>query len=107
MDNKLTDTSLEQLATLSKLNLSDSTKEDMRRDLSQLLAYVDKLNELNTENLPPLTHFSECILPFHDGSSVSGLRKDLPSPSPAPEQLVSLAPKHADSYYIVPNTLSN
>lgn len=110
MNNKLTDELLEQLATLSKLEVSDSDKTELRKDLAQMLAYVDKLRELNTEGTPPLTHFPECtrkldtVCAATSASSSSELRKDVPCQQPDSEQFVTLAPKQADGHYVVPNT---
>ena len=130
MENKLTDELLEQLATLSKLELNDSDKTELREELAQMLAYVDTLNGLRTDDTPPLTHFPECVCPLDtDRSASSGcapcplaaesfevsgsapsvlrLREDIPDSQPHPEELVALAPRRDTSYYIVPNTLHN
>lgn len=99
METKLTDELFEQLATLSKLELTDSKKTGLREDLAQMLTYVDKLGELCTEDTPPLSHFP--------AQSASPLREDIPCPYPQPEQFVALAPGRDASYYIVPSTLHN
>lgn len=111
MTYRLTDEQLEQLATLAKLDLIDSEKNALRIELAQLLAYVNKISELPTENVLPLTHFPECIQQLsHSGvASVSdlGLREDFPNRTPHPEQFVSLAPKQQDACYVVPNTFQS
>lgn len=115
MTNKLTNELLEQLATLSKLELTDTNKTELCKDLEQLLAYVDKISELSTDDTLPFTHFSECTCHLDaDNHSVTdtllpppGLREDIPRPAAHPEQLVALAPKQTESYYIVPNTFQN
>ena len=112
MKSKLSDTVLEQLATQSKLELTDSDKTELRRDLVQMLTYVDKLRELNTEDSPTLTHFPECICKIDTVRSVSSapaqssspLREDIPGSQLPSELLLSLAPRKDDRYYIVPNT---
>lgn len=115
MENKLTDELLEQLATLSKLELNDSDKTELRKELEQMLAYVDTLSGLCTDDTLPLTHFPEFIRQLDAESfaasgsapSVLRLREDIPDPQPQPEELIALAPKRDFSYYIVPNTLHN
>jgi len=114
MDHRLTDTVLEQLATLSKLELTDTNKTELCKDLEQLLTYVDKISELSTDDTLPLTHFPETICrpdaenpvatttPLQPGPK---LREDIPCPDTHPEQLIALAPNQKDSYYIVPNSL--
>lgn len=116
MDHRLTDNIFEQLTTLSKLKLTDTNKTELCKDLEQLLAYVDKISELSIDGTLPLTHFPETFchlgtecptastVPLHPAPE---LRSDTPHLDIQPEQLVALAPKQRDSYYIVPNTLQN
>lgn len=114
MDHRLTDNVFEQLATLSKLELTDTNKPELCKDLEQLLAYVDKINALSTDDAVPLTHFPETIChPVAETPTATiaplqptpGLREDIPHPDAHPEQLVALAPNQKDSFYIVPNSL--
>lgn len=111
MTHQLTDEQLAQLATLAKLNLIDSEKNALRVELAQLLSYVDKISELPTEDVLPLTHFPECVQQLNNSSvaSVSGpaLREDIPDRPPHPEQFVSLAPQQKDNCYLVPNTFQS
>ena len=112
MDNFLSDELLEQLATLSKLELADSDKQELRSNLTQMLSYVDKLRELGTEDISPLSHFPECSCRLDatlsgttaPAPSIPGLREDIPCPQTHPETFTSLAPKQEGGYYIVPNT---
>ena len=110
MNNTLTDELIEQLATLSKLELSDADKTKLRKELAQMLAYVDQLSKLNTEGILPLTHFPECtrqldtVCTATSAPAIPQLREDIPCSQPGPEQLVALAPRKSDGYYVVPNT---
>ena len=108
MTHQLTDEQLAQLATLAKLNLIDSEKNALRVELAQLLAYVDKISELPTEDVLPLTHFPECVQQLNNSGVASApgpaLREDIPDRPPHPEQFVSLAPQQKDNCYLVPNT---
>lgn len=103
---KLTDQLLEQLATLSKLNLTDADKTDLGHGLSQMIAYIDKLKELCTDETLPLTHFPE-LIPECDANGIKELREDTPSPFSFAQQLISLAPEQTGSYYTVPNAIDN
>ena len=58
---KINDELIEYIAELSRLELSAEEKEARKKDLSDILDYMDKLNELNTEGLPEMTHsFEAC-----------------------------------------------
>jgi len=52
VDNETVD----RIAELAKLNFNDDAKEDIKTDLNKMLNFVDKLNELNTENIEPLIY---------------------------------------------------
>lgn len=46
---------VEHVANLSRIELTEEEKEKFERDLSTILDFVGKLNEVNTENVKPLT----------------------------------------------------
>ena len=50
---KITDKELTHLAELSNLSLSDEEKTSLKTDLSNILKYVSKLDELNVEGVEP------------------------------------------------------
>lgn len=47
---------VDKIAELAKLEFNEKTKEEIKADLNKMLAFVDKLNELNTENVEPLIY---------------------------------------------------
>jgi len=55
VNNKL----IQDIAKLSKLKFDDSAEEKMKADLEKMLAFVDKLNEIDTEDVDPLIYMSE------------------------------------------------
>jgi aspartyl-tRNA(Asn)/glutamyl-tRNA(Gln) amidotransferase subunit C len=44
------------LSRLARINLSDAEKEAISQDLENILAYVDKMNELDTAHIEPTSH---------------------------------------------------
>ena len=44
------------IATLARLKFDDETAERFKNDLNNILGYIDKLNELNTDNIEPTSH---------------------------------------------------
>ncbi|MFT6175212.1 MAG: aspartyl-tRNA(Asn)/glutamyl-tRNA(Gln) amidotransferase subunit C, partial [Cryomorphaceae bacterium] len=55
VDNALID----KLANLSKLEFDEESKERIKKDLTRMLAFVEQLNELDTEGVEPLIHVNE------------------------------------------------
>ena len=50
----LTDTEVEHIAKLARIKITDSERETFKGELSSILDYVAKLNEVNTDNVQPL-----------------------------------------------------
>ncbi len=47
---------VDKIATLAKLEFNDNAKEEIKEDLNKMLHFVDKLNELDTDNVEPLIY---------------------------------------------------
>ena len=52
----VSDEMIEYVGILAKLELSGAEKEEAKKDMERMLAYIDKLNELDTEGVEPMTH---------------------------------------------------
>ncbi|MBR0598408.1 Asp-tRNA(Asn)/Glu-tRNA(Gln) amidotransferase subunit GatC [Sinanaerobacter chloroacetimidivorans] len=53
---KITDELIDYIGELSRLELSGEEKENAKKDLTDILNYMDKLNELDTSGMPEMTH---------------------------------------------------
>ena len=56
MAYRIDDATIEYVGILAKLELSESEKEDAKKDMGRMLDYIDKLNELDTDGVEPMTH---------------------------------------------------
>lgn len=52
----VTKNDVEHIAKLAKLEIKEYEINEFTSQLNQVLEYVDKLNELDTENVEPLSH---------------------------------------------------
>lgn len=86
---------IKTVAALAKLELSEEEKEQARKDMSGILEYVDKLNELDTENIEALSHTFSIHNVF---------REDVVSNEDDRENMLANAPESKDGYYMVPKT---
>ncbi len=84
------------IAELARLSLSEEEVEAMTGVLNNILEYFDKLSELDTENVEPLTH----ILPVENVT-----REDKIAPSFDQETALANAPKHARGHFIIPKVI--
>lgn len=87
---------VEQIAELARLQLDESELEDYTIQLNKILEYVEKLNELDTENVKPLSHPIE-------GENV--FREDIVEPSVDREEALKNAPSKDDEFFKVPKVI--
>lgn len=95
MAEKITDETIEYVGILAKLELSDKEREQAKTDMSRMLEYIDKLSELNTEGVEPMSH----VFPVQNV-----FREDVVTNSDIREQLLSNAPEQKDGMFMVPKT---
>jgi len=96
MANIISDETMEYVGILAKLELSDAEKEAAKRDMGQMLDYIDKLNELDTSGVEPMSH----VFPV---SNV--FREDAVENGDEHEKMLANAPKVKDGMYQVPKTV--
>jgi len=91
---QIDDTVLAKLEKLSHLRIDENKKQEVKEQLSGILAYIDNLNELDTDALS--SSFSTL-----DGGTP--LRVDMPREShEIAKDILSNAPKGRDDFFIVP-----
>ena len=56
MANIISDETIEYVGILAKLELSPEEKEQAKKDMGNMLDYIDMLNELDTEGVEPMSH---------------------------------------------------
>ena len=94
----ITDKTVDELAHLARLQFEGEEKEAIRKDLSRILDFMEKLNELDTNGIEPLIHLSE---------EFNVLRNDKAHNPITQEQALKNAPKRDSDYFKVPKVLSN
>ncbi len=60
MANHIDDATIEYVGILAKLELSGEEKEQAKKDMESMLDYVDKLNELDTSSVEPMSSRISC-----------------------------------------------
>jgi len=92
----VTDEMVEKLANLSRLSFNDHEKKEIRADLEQLIAFVDKLKEIDVEGVEPLIHMS---------AEVNVLRADNVEGSITREEGLKNAPAATKEFFTVPRVI--
>jgi len=97
MDEKrITIDQVRHVARLARLELSPAEEQSLQSDLSAILAYVDKLNQLNTEEVKPTAQVGEPGTP---------MREDEITNRPAPEEMLANAPARSRNFFKVPKII--
>lgn len=96
MANIINDSIIEYVGILAKLELSQEEKEAAKNDMGRMLDYIDKLNELDTSEVQPLSH----IFPI---SNV--FREDVVTNRDDKENILKNAPEQKNSMFKVPKTV--
>lgn len=96
MANIISDETIEYVGILAKLELSEEEKENAKKDLGNMLDYIDKLNELDTAGVEPMSH----VFPVNNV-----FREDVVTNEDEYEKILSNAPEKKDRAFKVPKTV--
>jgi aspartyl-tRNA(Asn)/glutamyl-tRNA(Gln) amidotransferase subunit C len=109
---KVTDKDVSYVAELANLELTEEERKGMLRDLNSILEYIDRLNELDTSEVPPMAQVSDRYGVDHSkqGSErfayasredvLEGLRKSLPH-----DEALANAPDADEDFFRVPKVI--
>ena len=93
--NIISDETIEYVGILAKLELSEEEKEQAKKDMGSMLDYIDKLNELDTAGIKPMSHVSKIQNVF---------REDVVTNGDESEKTLKNAPGEKDNMFMVPKT---
>lgn len=89
---------VEHIAKLAKLEFTEAEKEKFTHQMNQILAYMEKLNSLDTSNIEPLAHVIELSNVF---------RADEVKPGVSTEDALKNAPAKNEQFFKVPKVLGD
>ena len=92
----LTRQDVEKVALLARLKFDEAELEKITKHMVQIVQYVDKLSELNTEDVEPMAHALDIQ---------NALAEDESRPSLSRKEVLKNAPKHDEEYFLVPAVL--
>lgn len=95
MANVISDETIEYVGILAKLELNDVEKEQAKKDLAEMLDYIDELGELDTTGVEPMSH----VFPVHNV-----FREDVVTNGDDSENILKNAPGEKDNMFLVPKT---
>ena len=95
---KIDEKTISRVADLAKLSLSSDEKAEFSRQLSDIIGYVEKINELDTSSIEPTDHIVEMKNVFR--SDV--VRKSMPV-----EEAGKMAPEFENGHIVVPQIIED
>lgn len=96
MANVISDETMEYVGILAQLELSEEEKQAAKKDMESMLDYIDKLNELDTSGVEPMSH----VFPVHNV-----FREDVVENGDGGEETLANAPERRERAFVVPKTV--
>lgn len=93
---EITDKIVDHIAHLARLEFNGEEKENIKKDLSKIIGFVDQLNTVNTDDVEPLIFMTD---------SINVLREDVFEPSITQEEALKNAPNHDSDYFKIAKVL--
>ena len=87
---------IKHISKLSRISVDEKEAEKLASDLNSIFEFIEKLNELKTENIEPLTSVAETTLK---------LRSDKVKSKNLREQIIKNSPQENEDYFVVPKVI--
>ncbi len=87
---------VKKVARLARLAVPEARLEPMAQELSGILAWIEQLNEVDTEGVEPMTSCVAQRLPMREDVITDGEKRDA---------ILSNAPKSANGFFVVPKVV--
>ena len=87
---------IKHISKLSRISVDDAKANKLAEDLNSIFDFIEKLNELNTDNIEPLTSVAETKLKF---------RKDEIKSKDIRDEILKNSPDENEDFFVVPRVV--
>ncbi|MBC8454075.1 Asp-tRNA(Asn)/Glu-tRNA(Gln) amidotransferase subunit GatC [Candidatus Pelagibacter sp.] len=87
---------IKHISKLSRISVDDAKADKLAGDLNSIFDFIEKLNELNTDNVEPLTSVAETTLK---------LRADEVKSENIRDQILKNSPEENEDFFVVPRVV--
>ena len=87
---------IKHISKLSRISVDDAKANKLAGDLNSIFNFIEKLNELNTDNIEPLTSVAETTLK---------LRADEVKSENIRDQILKNSPEENEDFFVVPRVV--
>jgi aspartyl-tRNA(Asn)/glutamyl-tRNA(Gln) amidotransferase subunit C len=92
----LDEATVARIARLARIAVADDELAPLATELSRILEWIEQLNEVDTEGVPPMTSVAAMRLAWREDRVTDGGR---------PEDILANAPERQDGYFVVPKVV--
>ena len=93
---KISEETVDHIAHLARLEFEGESKDTIREDLNRIVEFIDKLKEVETDNVETLIYMTD---------EVNRLREDDPKVTLTQDEVLKNAPKKDSDYFRIPKVL--
>ena len=93
---EVNDALIDNLANLARLSFSEQEKAGIKDDLQRMIAFVEKLKEVDTSDTEPLLHMSDALNVYREDAVRGSMRRD---------EALANAPAADEQYFKVPKVI--
>ncbi len=87
---------IKHISKLARISLDDKKIDNLSKDLSSIIKFIEKLNKLNTDDNKPLTSIIDASLRFRKDEILEGKIR---------EQILKNSPEKTDEFFVVPKVV--
>ena len=87
---------IKHISKLARISLDNKKIDNLSKDLSSILKFIEKLNKLNTDDIKPLTSIIDASLKFRKDEILEGKIR---------EQILKNSPEKNEEFFIVPKVV--
>ncbi|HLU86536.1 MAG TPA: Asp-tRNA(Asn)/Glu-tRNA(Gln) amidotransferase subunit GatC [Taishania sp.] len=93
---KITDEIVDHIAHLARLEFEGDSKEEIKKDMENIINFMDVLQQVETDNVEPLIFMSD---------EINRLREDVAEVTLTQDEVLKNAPKKDSDYFRIPKVL--
>ena len=87
---------IKHISKLARISLDEKQVDNLSKDLSSIIKFIEKLNKLNTDDIKPLTSIIEASLKFRKDEILDGKIRD---------QILKNSPEKNEEFFVVPKVV--
>ena len=85
-----------RIAKLARIDITEAEKEPLAKEINGIMSWIEQLDEVNTDNVEPLSSVSDTALPWREDKVTDGHKRD---------DILANAPSSDYGCFVVPKVI--